>query len=183
MQHELPCAHHVTLFLLLFLQSAKERSSRWWNELSTHGQWWRRPEELAAAVRSVTQAQVIAFSELLAYNASSVSSWIVPSAVDPGAQLLLPPRRSLSRFRSIFRSRSLACLVLGAASKIEAIDCIVLRGLICRAAVRPSCIAPKVLDQGLTHTAHLNFTPRCGKSSSAQLCIHHNLFRCLLTEG
>ena len=40
------------------LSSAKDHS--------THRRSWRRPEELAAAVRAVTQAQVIAFAELLA---------------------------------------------------------------------------------------------------------------------
>ncbi len=88
-------AHYLTLFLTLVLQSARERSARWWDELSTHRRSWRRPEELAAAVRAVTQAQVIAFSQLLASNASSVSSWIVPSSVDPGAALVRRGQRSV----------------------------------------------------------------------------------------
>jgi len=60
-----------------------DRSSRWWRELSTHRRSWNRPNELATAIRQVSQAQVLAFSELLAFNASSVSSWVVPASVDP----------------------------------------------------------------------------------------------------
>jgi hypothetical protein len=71
------------------LQSVRERSGRWWHELSSRRRSWSRPHDLAAAIRKVSQAQVLAFSELLVHNASSVSSWVVPAAVDPGANIQL----------------------------------------------------------------------------------------------
>jgi hypothetical protein len=66
------------------LQSVAERSGRWWNELSSHRRSWNRPHELAAAIRRVSQAHVLSFAKLLAFNASSVSSWVVPASVNPG---------------------------------------------------------------------------------------------------
>jgi len=71
------------------LQSVRERSGRWWHELSSRRRSWSRPDDLAAAIRKVSQAQVLAFSELLVHNSSSVSSWVVPAAVDPGANFQL----------------------------------------------------------------------------------------------
>jgi hypothetical protein len=67
------------------MQNVEERSDRWWHELSTHRRSWNRRHELAAAIRKVSQTQVLAFAELLAFNASSVSSWVVPASVNPGA--------------------------------------------------------------------------------------------------
>jgi secreted Zn-dependent insulinase-like peptidase len=75
-----------TILKYLVLQNVRERSDRWWNELSTGRRAWNRPNDLAAAIRRVTQQQVLAFSELLVFNASSVSSWVVPASVNPGGK-------------------------------------------------------------------------------------------------
>ena len=136
----------------------KERSGRWWNELSTHRRSWSRPDELATAVHMVTQAQVIAFSEQLVFNASSVSSWIVPFSVNPGAMLLFRGKAFfvtlllLQHFCSIFHSRSLACRILGGTFRIEAIDCVVLRGLICSAAMFMPRSASKFFDREISYS-------------------------------